>query len=119
MTRTLVLTNHKGGVDKPTSATNIAFGLVQVLRSVGAPNPRVLLVDTDSQGHATLVTTGSKDYGTHDSHDLSFRQITSGDMRMLAYRSRLVKAKVLYIFYSCTASTFALCSQVSDNCECV
>jgi chromosome partitioning protein len=27
----------------------------------------VLLVDTDSQGHATLVTTGRKDYGTHDS----------------------------------------------------
>ena len=67
MTRTLVLTNHKGGVGKSTSATNIAFGLVNVLRSAGAANPRVLLIDTDSQGHATLVTTGSKDYGTHDS----------------------------------------------------
>jgi chromosome partitioning protein len=67
MTRTLVLTNHKGGVGKSTSATNIAFGLVQILRSASAPNSRVLLVDTDSQGHATLVTTGSKDYGTHDS----------------------------------------------------
>jgi cellulose biosynthesis protein BcsQ len=49
MTRTLVLTNRKGGVGKSTSATNIAFGLVQVLRSAGAPNPRVLLVDTDSR----------------------------------------------------------------------
>ena len=67
MTRTLVLTNHKGGVGKSTSTANIAFGLVRVLRSAGAPNPRVLLVNTDSQGHATLVTTGSKDYGTHDS----------------------------------------------------
>ena len=60
MTRTLVLTNHKEGVGKSTSAANIAFGLVQVLRSAGAPNPRVLLVDTDSQGHASLLTTGSK-----------------------------------------------------------
>lgn len=67
MTRALVLTNHKGGVGKSTSATNIAFGLVNVLRSAGVPNHRVLLVDTDSQGHATLVTTGSKDYGIHDS----------------------------------------------------
>lgn len=67
MARTLVLTNHKGGVGKSTSATNIAFGLVNVLRAAGASNSRVLLVDTDSQGHATLVTTGRKDYGTHDS----------------------------------------------------
>jgi chromosome partitioning protein len=48
-------------VRKSTSATNIAFGLVNILRSTGAPNAHVLLVDTDSQGHATLVTTGSKD----------------------------------------------------------
>ena len=67
MTRTLVLTNHKGGVGKSTSATNIAFGLVNVLRSADAANRRVLLVDTDSQRHATLLTTGSKDYGAHDS----------------------------------------------------
>lgn len=52
MTRTLVLTNHKGGVGKSTSATNIAFGLVNMLRVAGAANPHALLVDTDSQGHA-------------------------------------------------------------------
>jgi hypothetical protein len=51
---------------KSTSATNIAFGLVNVLRWVGAANRRVLLVDTDSQGHASLVTTGTKDNGTHE-----------------------------------------------------
>lgn len=38
-----------------------------VLRHAGAKNCRVLLVDTDSQGHATLVTTGRKDYGVEDS----------------------------------------------------
>ncbi len=67
MTRTFVFTNHKGGVGKSTSATNIAFGIAGVLRRAGAPNPRVLLVDTDSQGHATLVTTGRNDFGAEDS----------------------------------------------------
>ena len=43
MTRVFVMTNHKGGVGKSTSATNIAFGMVQVLRQAGAANSRVLL----------------------------------------------------------------------------
>jgi chromosome partitioning protein len=67
MTRVFVLTNHKGGVGKSTSATNIAFGITAVLRRAGASNSRVLLVDTDSQGHATLVTTGRNNYGADDS----------------------------------------------------
>ena len=67
MTHSIVLTNHKGGVGKSTSATNIAVGLVQVLRHLNAPNTRVLLIDTDSQGHATLVTTGYNDFGKDDS----------------------------------------------------
>ena len=67
MTRVFVMTNHKGGVGKSTSATNIAFGLVRVLRQAGAANCRVLLIDTDSQGHASLVTTGRRDFGRDDS----------------------------------------------------
>lgn len=67
MTRVFVLTNHKGGVGKSTSATNIALGITGVLRRAGASNSRVLLIDTDSQGHATLVTTGRNDFGTDDS----------------------------------------------------
>ncbi|MDQ7025702.1 MAG: ParA family protein [Anaerolineae bacterium] len=67
MTRIFALTNHKGGVGKSTSATNIALGIVGILRNANAPNPRVLLIDTDSQAHATLVTTGRNDYGTDDS----------------------------------------------------
>lgn len=67
MTRSFVFTNHKGGVGKSTSATNIALGMVHLLRRANAPNPRVLIIDTDSQGHATLVTTGRKDYGAEDS----------------------------------------------------
>jgi chromosome partitioning protein len=67
MTRVFVLTNHKGGVGKSTSATNIALGITHVLRRAGAANFRVLLIDTDSQGHATLVTTGRNDFGADDS----------------------------------------------------
>ena len=67
MTRVFVLTNNKGGIGKTTSAANIALGLSGVLRKMGAPNHRVLLVDTDSQGHATLVTTGRNDFGQDDS----------------------------------------------------
>ena len=67
MTRVFVFTNHKGGVGKSTSATNIALGISQLLRRANASNCRVLLIDTDSQGHASLVTTGRKDYGADDS----------------------------------------------------
>src|SRR5438132_13831873 len=67
MTRVFVLTNHKGGVGKSTSATNLAFGIVRVLKQAGASNPRVLLIDTDSQGHASLVTTGRRDFGRDNS----------------------------------------------------
>jgi cellulose biosynthesis protein BcsQ len=67
MTRIFALTNHKGGVGKSTSATNIAFGMTGLLRRAGAPNNQVLLIDTDSQGHATLVTTGRNDFGNDDS----------------------------------------------------
>jgi cellulose biosynthesis protein BcsQ len=46
VTPTFVLTNHKDGVGKSTSATTIALGMVQVLRHLKAPNTRVLLIDT-------------------------------------------------------------------------
>jgi cellulose biosynthesis protein BcsQ len=55
MTRVFVFTNHKGGVGKSTSATHTALGIAGMLRRAGAPNARVLLIDTDSQAHATLV----------------------------------------------------------------
>ncbi len=76
MTRAFVLTNHKEGVGKSTSATNVALGIAGLLRQVGAKNPRVLLIDTDGQSHASLVMTGRKDFGTEDSlHTILFRRI--------------------------------------------
>lgn len=67
MTKVFVFTNHKGGVGKSSSATNVALGICSVLKNAKASNARVLLIDTDSQAHATLVTTGRKDYGVQDS----------------------------------------------------
>ena len=67
MTRIFVMTNHKGGVGKSTTATNVAYGMVRLLHASGNDNSRVLLIDTDSQSHGTLVTTGRKDYGRDNS----------------------------------------------------
>lgn len=58
MPRTFVLTHDEGGIEKSTSATNIAYGLVGLLMRSGAANFRMLLVDTDNQAHASVVTTG-------------------------------------------------------------
>ena len=60
------LTNNKGGVGKTTTAVSLAHGLVIFLRHHNRPR-RVLLIDTDSQAHATLLTTGHRQWDRTDS----------------------------------------------------
>lgn len=64
--RSICLTNNKGGVGKTTSAVSLAHGLVILLRHNKLPC-RVLLIDADSQAHATLLTTGRRDWGRSES----------------------------------------------------
>lgn len=59
--RSICLTNNKGGVGKTTTAVSLAHGLVILLRHNDRPH-RVLLIDTDSQAHATLLTTGHREW---------------------------------------------------------
>ncbi len=64
--RSICLTNNKGGVGKTTSAVTLAHGLVILLRHNNLPH-RVLLVDTDSQAHATLLTTRRREWDRNES----------------------------------------------------
>lgn len=64
--RSICLTNNKGGVGKTTSAVSLAHGLTILLRHNNLPH-RVLLVDTDSQAHATLLATGRRDWDRSES----------------------------------------------------
>jgi chromosome partitioning protein len=64
--RSICLTNNKGGVGKTTTAVSLAHGLVILLRHNNMPH-RVLLIDTDSQAHATLLTTGQREWDRAES----------------------------------------------------
>jgi chromosome partitioning protein len=60
--KVITFANNKGGSAKTTTTTTVAHGLTIMLQSAKVPNPKVLVVDTDSQAHATLLLTGRKDY---------------------------------------------------------
>lgn len=63
MARILAVTNQKGGVGKTTSAVNLAASLVATKR-------RVLLVDLDPQGNATMGSGVDKHGLEHSIYDL-------------------------------------------------
>src|SRR5690242_15083890 len=59
MMKIITLLNEKGGVGKTTLAVHIAAGLA-------ARGERVVLVDADAQGHATVMLGMSNEPALHD-----------------------------------------------------
>ena len=72
MIKIIALTNQKGGVGKTTSAVNFAAGLA-------AEQCRVLLVDLDPQGNATMGCGIDKYTLTHSLNDVLLANQTAAD----------------------------------------
>jgi len=66
MTRSIIVTNAKGGVGKTTTVLTLAAGLEIAGRQRQRPW-RILVIDTDRQAHATLILTGRNDFGREES----------------------------------------------------
>lgn len=73
MTRIFAITNQKGGVGKTTTAVNLAASLAAAKR-------RVLLVDMDAQGNATMGSGIDKREIEHSAYDVLMGQAQAVDV---------------------------------------
>ena len=76
MARIIAIANQKGGVGKTTTAVNLAAGLAR------APKQRVLLVDLDSQGNATMGSGVDKREVAASTCDLLLGENTAAEVRL-------------------------------------
>ncbi|HEX4871660.1 MAG TPA: ParA family protein [Nevskiaceae bacterium] len=80
MTYTIAVANQKGGVGKTTTAINLAASLAATKR-------RVLLVDLDAQGNATMGVGVDKEGVSHSARDVLLEQV--GPRQALTYLENL------------------------------
>ncbi|MBR9870228.1 MAG: ParA family protein [Gammaproteobacteria bacterium] len=73
MTRVIAVTNQKGGVGKTTTCVNLAASLVAIKR-------RVLLVDMDPQGNATMGSGVDKNALELSGYDLLTKRATAAEV---------------------------------------
>ncbi|MBZ0335349.1 ParA family protein [Marinobacter sp. AL4B] len=73
MTRVIAVTNQKGGVGKTTTCVNLAASLVAIKR-------RVLLVDMDPQGNATMGSGVDKNTLELSGYDLLTKRATADEV---------------------------------------
>lgn len=104
----ITLVNEKGGVGKTTCATHIAAGLA-------ATGQRVLLVDADAQGHATISFGLPKEPGLYDLlvRDAEFKTVLRS-VPPLRVASEIVGQGALYLLPS-NVETRNIASGVGDD----
>lgn len=77
MAKIFCIANQKGGVGKTTTCVNLAAGLAQI-------GQRVLLVDLDPQGNATMGSNVDKRQLTHSVYDVLLEQASVTQARVAA-----------------------------------
>lgn len=77
MAKIFCIANQKGGVGKTTTCVNLAAGLAQI-------GQRVLLVDLDPQGNATMGSNVDKRQLTHSVYDVLLEQASVAQARVAA-----------------------------------